>query len=366
MSSRKDKFSSDDKKFMQLALNLASNNKSFTGTNPSVGCVLVKNKKIISHGVTGKNGRPHAETVAINKNFKNVVGATAYITLEPCSHHGVTPPCTDALIKSNIKRVFYSIDDIDKRSFQKSKKILSKKKIITKSGLLKKESSRFYKYYNFIRKNKLPYVIGKLAVSSNLFILKNNTHITNEHSHKVSHLLRYLNHGILTTYKTINTDNPKLSCRLNGLEKNSPKIIIIDKDLKINKNSFVLKNINRTLVFIFHNSKNLKKISNLKSKGIKLIYFEIEKNGYFDLVKILKKLYLLGMHQILIEAGKKLTLEMLSYNLFNEFYLFKGCKIIKNKNKINIKTVINKLNLSFKNKRQVNTFLDKDNLIQYY
>ena len=72
------------------------------------------------------------------------------------------------------------------------------------------------------------------------------------------------------------------------------------------------------------------------------------------------------MHQILIEAGKKLTLEMLSYNLFNEFYLFKGCKIIKNKNKINIKTVINKLNLSFKNKRQVNTFLDKDNLIQYY
>ena len=128
MSSRKDNFSSADKNFMKLALNLARNNKSFTGTNPSVGCVLVKDMKIISYGVTGINGRPHAETVAINKNFKNVSGATAYITLEPCSHHGVTPPCTDALIKSNIKKVFYSIDDIDKRSFQKSKKILKKKK----------------------------------------------------------------------------------------------------------------------------------------------------------------------------------------------------------------------------------------------
>ena len=366
MSLRKDNFSSADKNFMKLALNLARNNKSFTGTNPSVGCVLVKNKKIISYGVTGINGRPHAETVAINKNFKNVLGATAYITLEPCSHQGVTPPCTDALIKSKIKKVFYSIDDVDKRSFQKSKKILNKKKIITKSGLLKNEALRFYKYYDFIKKNKSPYVIGKLAISKNFFILKNNTHITNKHSHKVSHLLRYLNHGILTSYKTINSDNPKLSCRINGLEKYSPKIIIIDKELKINNKSFVVNNANRSSVFIFHNSKNLKKVSNLKKKGIKLIFTNIEKNGYFNLGKILKKLYLFGIHQILVEAGKKLTLEMIINNLFNEFYLFKGSKILKNKNKININDVMSKLNSSFLNKRQVNTFLDNDKLIQYY
>ena len=366
MSSRKDKFNSEDKKYMKLALNLASNNKSLTGTNPSVGCVLVKDKNIISHGVTGINGRPHAETIAINKNYKNTRGATAYITLEPCSHYGLTPPCTDTLIKSNIKKVFYSIDDVDKRSFQKSKKILNKKKIITKSGLLKKDTLKFYKYYNFIKKNKSPYVTGKLAISSNFFILKNNTHITNEHSHRVSHLLRYLNHGILTSYKTINSDNPKLSCRINGLEKYSPKIIIIDKELKINSRSYIIKNISRSSVFIFHNSKNFKKVLNLKKKGIKLINMDIEKNGYFSLSKILKKLYLLGIHQILVEAGKKLTTEMLLNNLFNEFYLFKGYKPIKNKNKINIKEVINKLNSSFINKRQVNTFLDKDNLIQYY
>ena len=365
MSSRKDNFTLADKQYMKFALNLAKNNKSLTGTNPSVGCVIVKNNQIISHGVTGINGRPHAETVAINKNFKNIAGSTAYVTLEPCSHYGLTPPCTDAFIKSNIKKVFYSIDDVDKRSFQKSKKILNKKKILTKSGLLKKESSQFYKYYNFVRSNKLPYIIGKLAISSNNFILKNNTHITNKHSHKVSRLLRYLNQGILTSYKTINSDNPKLSWRINGLEKNSPKIIIIDKDLKIKTKSFVLNN-NKSLIFIFHNSKNSKKILNLKKKGIKLIHINIEKNGYFNLKKIFKKLYFLGIHQLLVESGKKLTLEILSKNLFNEFYIFKGNKALNNKNKINIKTIKNKLNSSFKNKRQVNTFLDKDNLIQYY
>ena len=366
MSSKKDKFSSEDKKFMKLALNLASNNKSLTGTNPSVGCVLVKDKRIISYGVTGINGRPHAETVAINKNFKNVAGSTAYITLEPCSHYGHTPPCTSSIIKSKIKKVFYSIDDVDERSFQKSKKILNKKKILTKSGLLKKESSIFYKNYNFVRKNKSPYVIGKLAVSSNFFILNNNTYISNEHSRKVSHILRFLSQGILTSYKTINSDNPKLSCRLNGLEMYSPKIIIIDKELKINFKSFVVNNVNKFPTFIFHNSQNSKKISNLKKKGIKLIYMETEKNGYFDLKKIFKKLYLIGIHQIIVESGKNLTLEILSKNLFNEFYLFRGNKHIKSKNKINIKAVLNKLGSSFINKRQVNTFLDKDKLIQYY
>jgi len=366
MSSKKDKFSSEDKKFMKLALNLASNNKSLTGTNPSVGCVLVKDKRIISYGVTGINGRPHAETVAINKNFKNVAGSTAYITLEPCSHYGQTPPCTNALIKSKIKKVFYSIDDVDVRTFQKSKKILNKKKILTRSGLLKKETSFLYKNYNFIKKNKFPYLIGKLAVSSNFFILKNNSHITNEHSRKVSHLLRYLNQGILTSYKTINTDNPRLSCRISGLEMYSPKIIIIDKNLKINSKSFVLNNINKSPTFIFHNSKDSKKIFNLKKKGIKLIYVDIEKNGYFNLKKIFKKLYLIGIHQIIVESGKNLTLEILSQNLFNEFYLFRANKHLKSKNKINIKAVLKKLSSSFKNKRQVNTFLDKDNLIHYY
>ena len=237
---------------------------------------------------------------------------------------------------------------------------------MTKSGLLSKEVNALYKSYNYVKKNKLPYIVGKLACSYDLSILKNNTHITNEHSRNVSHLLRYRNQGILTSYKTINTDNPKLTCRLNGLEKFSPSRLIIDKDLKINMKSYIVKNSRNLNTFIFHNSKNIKKINNLKKRRIKLIYQDVEINGYFNLKKIFKQIYKLGIHTVLVELGNKFTHNILSEKLFNEFYLFKSNKLINNKDKINVLNVSKKLNKDFKNKKYVNTYLDKDTLIHYY
>ena len=119
--------------------------------------------------------------------------------------------------------------------------------------------------------------------------MNNNTHITNEHSRKVSHLLRFKNQGILTTYKTINSDNPKLTCRIDGLEKFSPIKIIIDKNLKIKLNSYIINNSLNVKTIIFHNSKNFSKNKNLKNKNIKLINFNVESNKNFDLKKFLKK-----------------------------------------------------------------------------
>ena len=123
MSLKKDSFSSFDKKNMRFAINLAKNQNGLTGTNPSVGCVIVKNKKIISYGVTNLNGRPHAETIALNKCRGNSTNCSIYVTMEPCSHYGKTPPCTNAIIKSKAKKVYYSIEDSDLRSFNNSKKI---------------------------------------------------------------------------------------------------------------------------------------------------------------------------------------------------------------------------------------------------
>ena len=142
--------------------------------------------------------------------------SSLYSTLEPCSHHGITPPCTNAIIKNKVKRVYYSIEDKDLRTFNKTKKILKSKKIITISGLQKRKVNNLYKEYNYIRSNKAPYIIGKIASSSNLNILRNNSPITNEHSRKVSHILRFQNHAILTSYKTINSDK---SLYLNFLVK---------------------------------------------------------------------------------------------------------------------------------------------------
>ena len=351
---------------MKIAINLANSQKGLTGTNPSVGCVIVKNDEIISFAATEINGRPHAETIALNKNIKKNHGSTVYLTLEPCSHYGKTPPCTNALIKSKVKKVIYSIEDQDIRSFNKSNKILNSKKIITKSGLLKKETKNLYKNYIYTKKKKLPYIIGKLACSADFYIYKKKQFITNKYSRKVSHLFRYQNQAILTSYKTINNDNPKLNCRISGLNKFSPTKIIIDKDLKINLNSYILKNKNYSKNIIFHNSKNLKKINKLKKKGTKLIFFKVEKDHYFDLQKILKKIYNIGIHNLLIECGKSLTCKFISKKLINEFYLFKSDKIIKKKHNMNILNIKRNLNTVYRNKSYINTYLDNDELIHYY
>ena len=113
---------------MKLAISLARVRRGLTGENPSVGCLIIKDDKIISIGQTGFNGRPHAETNAINNSFQNLTGAKMYVTLEPCNHYGRTPPCTKSIIKSGINEVIYPINDIDNKVKGKSFKILRKKK----------------------------------------------------------------------------------------------------------------------------------------------------------------------------------------------------------------------------------------------
>ena len=122
MSSKKDNLASD-KYFMRMALSLAKDNAGLTKENPSVGCVLVKDNRIISTGATSLNGRPHAEYNALKNCQISTRGSTAYVTLEPCTHIGKTNPCSNLLIKSKVKKVIYSISDIDKRTSNKAERI---------------------------------------------------------------------------------------------------------------------------------------------------------------------------------------------------------------------------------------------------
>ena len=289
MSSKKDRFSSKDKNYMKLALNLASARKGLTGENPSVGCLIVKDDKIISIGQTGFNGRPHAENVAINNSVEKLDGSKMYVTLEPCNHYGKTPPCTNSIIKSGISEIIYGIDDIDKKVKGKSFKILSKKKIKVKKGLLAEDIRNLYDTYIVNRNKKLPYVTGKIAVSKNRLIYSEGTkRISDESSQKLTHYLRYKNDSIMITSKTLNIDNPKLSCRLKGFEKFSPRRIILDKFLKIRLNSYIFKTAKKGNTIIFHNSSNKKKIKILKGKGITLVKSKLDNKRLFDLKIILK------------------------------------------------------------------------------
>ena len=148
MSSKKDKLQNKDKYFMRIAMNLAEERIGLTGLNPSVGCLIVKNNKILSFGQTGFNGRPHAETNAINKcKKKQLKNSSIYITMEPCTHYGKTPPCVNQIIKSKIKRVIFSINDVDIRTSKKAFSILKYNKIKVSKGLLSSECKKIYKNY---------------------------------------------------------------------------------------------------------------------------------------------------------------------------------------------------------------------------
>ena len=361
MSIKKDKY------YINLANNLAKNNLGYSGPNPSVGALIVKNNKIISFGVTSSSGRPHAEQNALqNVSKTNKKGSIIYISLEPCSHYGKTPPCVNEIISSKIKKVVYSIDDVDFRTSGKSLKILRSKKISVKKNLFKNISKTIYKKYFYSKNKKIPYIYGKLAISKDFYIKdKNNFYITNKHSLATSHILRSKVNCILTTYKTINDDNPKLNCRIKGLEKFSPFVAIIDQNLKVKKQSYLIKNAKKNKTFIFYNSKDKKKINFFKSKNIKLIYTPVYKTT-LDFSFILKKLYDFEILSVLIEGGKSLMTSLLKMGYFNEFFLFESSKKLKNRGNLQLKNIKLDLFNKFKNVKKNETFLDKDNLIHYY
>jgi len=366
MSTKKDKFSLIDKNYMRLAINLAKARKGLTGENPSVGCVIVKNDEIISIGQTGYDGRPHAETNAINSSSDSLKGAKMYVTLEPCNHYGKTPPCTNIIINSGIKEVFYSIHDIDKKVRGKSFKILNKKKIKVNVGILKNEVKELYESYIINRKYNLPYVTAKIAISKNNLIYSEDAkRITNQLSDKLSHYLRFKNDAIMISSKTLNIDNSKLNCRLKGYENFSPKRVILDKNLDIDLNTYIFKSSKKNNTIIFHNSKNKSKIKILTKKQIKLIKLKINNKKRFDLKIVLKKLYSIGVRNLLVEGGDKITKNMLKNKLVNEFYMFRSLKNLSKSKKYLIFTSTDILNNNYKIRLKIGSKLAKDNITIY-
>ena len=367
MSTKISKSIHKDNFFMSLAFDLAKSKIGLTGVNPAVGCIIVgKNNEILSVGSTGIGGVPHAEKSAINSSIEKLNGSTLYSTLEPCVHFGKTPPCTNFIIKSGIKKVIFSLKDIDPRVKNRAKKILSKNGIIVIGNILKDKAKIFYNPYIINRKYKIPYVIGKIAVTQNNIIYSDQSKkITSIESDKLTHYLRYKNDSILISSKTINLDNPRLDCRLSGLKNFSPRRVILDRSLELSESSFIFKSINKKNTIIFYNSGFKEKINKFKKKGALLIKLKINKNSHFDLKYILKKLYNLEVRNLLVEGGQSLTENFLKQKIFNEFYLFKSNKIDPLKNNYKIFNNISLLKKVFKHKKKILNKLNKDKVTIY-
>ena len=351
--------------FMKLALMQAQKNLGNTKTNPTVGCVIVKNNCIITAGHTGSNGRPHAEQNAISHSKNNVINSDLYVTLEPCSHYGLTPPCIKTIIKRKVKKVFFSIRDPDPRSYNKSTKQFKKNKIKVQNGILSSEVKSFYTSYFKYKKDVLPFVTAKIAISKDyLTNNKKGKWITNKFSRGRVHLLRSNHDCILTSLKTIIADNPELTCRIRGLENRSPARIILDKKLKVPISSNIGRSANKYRTIIFFNKIDKKKIIILKKLKIKLVRISLDNDGNFDLKNILMKVKFMGFSRILLESGLNLTTNFLCKSLIDNFQLFISAKNLgRNGNNSFKKSMKLFLRNKKSNNEKINLFGDK--LISY-
>ena len=358
MANKNNNLNSRDVKYTKLAYEQAKINLGSTGTNPSVGCIIVKNNSVISSAYTSFNGRPHAESNALQKKI-DFTGSDIYISLEPCSHYGKTSPCINKIIKKKIKRVIFSISDIDPRSKKKAENKLKKKKITVKKNILKNFAKNFYQSYFLQWSSSLPFIDAKLAVSKDFYTInRKGKWITNLKSRKLGNFLRSRYDCLLTTSKNINDDNPQLDCRVEGLEKKSPTLIIIDRFLNIKKNSKIFKIKNRK-IYIFSTTSNAIKEKFFKKKGIKIIKYSTNNDLDFDLKYIFSVIKKLGFNRVLVECGITFLDKILRFNLVNNFYLFMSSGNLKSNgyNRCN-NLFIKKINIREKDKIKVNLMED--------
>ena len=350
---------------MKLAYNQASKILGNTGENPAVGCVIVKNNKLISLAHTNFNGRPHAESIALSNKKINFKDSLLYSTLEPCSHYGETTPCTDIIKKQNIKSVYFSKFDPDRRSYGKAKKKLSKYNIITFENVCKSAGNNFYRDFYIRKMTNNIFISSKLATSSDLFISdKYNKWITNAYSRGRVHLLRANHDSILTTAKTILKDNSELNCRINGLQKYSPKRFIIDKNLSIPVTSKVIRTADKINTYIFYNLIDNIKLRKLKQLKVKAVRIDI-KNNHLDFDKIILFLRNRGFYRLFVEAGIKFNNFLLENNYINDFYHFYSDELLKNKGFHDAKFFFNKMNKIMQCKKEIRINLFQDKLIKY-
>ena len=302
-----------------------------TYPNPPVGAIIVKNDVIISRGWTQPHGVPHAEIHAINqvRNRKNIEGAHLYCTLEPCSHEGKTSPCVNKIIELKFSKVI--ISQLDKNPLVNSSSVkklrLAGIKVVIKSfgNRVKDLNNIFFKTL----RGQNPFITLKIAstadgkIATNLYESK---WITNSTSRMIGHKLRSLNECMIVGASTINKDNPKLNCRLDGLRNCSPDLFILDKKLEINKNSKIFESKNRK-IYIFHYENTNKKVPN--SQNIKYLKLK-EVNKTLSIKEIIKNIVKLGYMRILVEGGAKLSASLLNDDMINEIAWFRASKIMGN------------------------------------
>lgn len=324
----------DDRYFMSRAIELARNGIGTTKTNPLVGCVIVKDGKIIGEGFHKTFGSNHAEVNAIEdakSRGENLEGSTIYVNLEPCSHHGKTPPCADRIIKEKIARVVIGNCDPFKEVQGRGIEKLKAAGIEVKCKVLEEECTALNERYFTYIKNKRPFVVLKAGMTIDGKIATKTFEsqwITSEESRKFSHELRGMCDAIMVGINTVLKDDPSLNVRA-GRYPHSPARIIVDSKLRISQSAKVLsKDLENIAIIATTDSYDREKFEILsKMENVRIVIVK-DKNGRVDLRDLLEKLKEFNISSILLEGGGSLNASMLKENLVDKFYFFIAPKII--------------------------------------
>ena len=315
------------KKYMDLTIKLAEKGKGSTSPNPMVGCIIVKRGRIVGKGYHKKAGAEHAEVLALNDAGKKAINSTMYVNLEPCSHWGRTPPCTEKIVEAGVREVIIGMEDPN--PLVDGFRELKFRGLKTKIGILENDAKKLNEAYVRYMKTKRPFVIIKVAMSADGRIATktgDSKYITSKEARTYVHQLRTEVDAVMVGLNTVLRDNPELTPRL--IKGKDPMKIVVDSKLKIPKNCNLVKEPSKLIIATTGKaSKN--DVKKLQQKGVNVIITKTNK-GLVDLEDLMKQL---GKHEItsvMIEGGSELNSSAIKDGVVDKILIFTAPKLIGN------------------------------------
>ncbi|MCW8862908.1 MAG: bifunctional diaminohydroxyphosphoribosylaminopyrimidine deaminase/5-amino-6-(5-phosphoribosylamino)uracil reductase RibD [Rhodospirillales bacterium] len=323
---------------MSAALTLARRGLGRVWPNPAVGCVIVKtghsgvDDQIVGRGWTQKGGRPHAETEALERAAWGARGATAYVTLEPCSHHGETPPCAEALIDAGVSRVVVAMEDPDPRVSGRGLARLREAGIEVAAGVLSDEAAAINAgFFRKVQDGRPLFTLkaattldGRIATHSG-----DSKWITAPETRAWGHRLRATHDAIMVGVGTAIEDDPELTCRLPGMEDDSPVRIIFDSHMRLPLTANVVRTARDVPTWIVVRTGGDRARSKaFEDCGVQVIAVEPDSDGYPDIREATQQFARRGLTRILVEGGSHLVANMLEHDLIDEIVWMRASKLI--------------------------------------
>jgi diaminohydroxyphosphoribosylaminopyrimidine deaminase/5-amino-6-(5-phosphoribosylamino)uracil reductase len=321
-----------DEELMAECLRLARLGKGHVSPNPLVGAIVVKGGEIVGRGYHRRFGEAHAERNALHDAGRNAQGATLYVNLEPCSHYGKTPPCTDAIISSGIRQVVVGLNDPNPLVKGRGIRALVSAGIKVREGVLCNECRELNEFFVKKMTTGLPFVTLKIAQTLDgriAFPNRRSRWITSEESRKCSHELRAEYDAILIGANTVKLDNPRLTVRL--VEGRNPKRILLDGNLSTPLSARLFSDSLRSQTIVFtrrdgnEGAERKKRI--LKRRGVEVVATEGTRDGTIDLRRVLKSLAAHDILSVLVEGGQCVFTEFLESGLVDRLLIFVAPKV---------------------------------------